>query len=122
MFTNFGDDIGSRTPSEELAEEIEYLRTAILPSGRIRGKCNYNNFLNNSFQGAQADIAGTAWYQLWRNGYEVAHMVHDEVQVSLPNENSPTEEIDRIILNAAKKWCPNTTMRIESEFSPHWKK
>lgn len=122
VFTSFHEDIGARNPSEELSEEIEYLRTAILPSGRIRGKCNYNNFLNNSFQGAQADIAGTAWYKLWRNGYEVAHMVHDEVQVSLPNENSPTEEIDRIILDAAKKWCPNTTMRIESEFSPHWKK
>ena len=122
VFTNFREDIAARKPSEELAGEIEYLRTAILPSGRIRGKCNYNNFLNNSFQGSQADIAGTAWYQLWRNGYEVAHMVHDEVQVSLPSDSSPTKEIDKIILDAAKKWCPNTTMRIESEFSPHWKK
>ena len=122
VFTSFHDDIGARKPSEDLATEIEYLRTAILPSGRIRGKCNYNNYLNNSFQGAQADIAGTAWYQLWRNGYEVAHMVHDEVQVSLPSTHFPTNEIDKIILDAAKKWCPNTTMRIESEFSPHWKK
>ena len=98
---------------------------AITPSGRVRADCSYCESRNTPFQGAAADGAKLALYDLVVAGYRVVAFIHDEVLVEVPETQDyrpVAEDISRTMVDAMKKICPDVAVSTEYAVMRRWSK
>ena len=104
--------------------DVERVRNCVLPSGRIRAKATYCQYLNYPIQGGQADVTNTVWYRLHRAGFRVVDAVHDEfiVEIPLGSEETSKKFIEDMMISTAGEFYPDVRMRVEGGFSSRWEK
>jgi hypothetical protein len=59
-------------------------RTVCTVTGRLRAHTSFCSSRNSLFQGAAADGAILALWQVWRKGYKLVDFVHDQLVVEAP--------------------------------------
>ncbi len=117
--------IAARTGSRDVQQALTPKDSAVTITGRIRAGCTYCEARNTPFQGAAADGAKIALYDLVRAGYRVVTFVHDEVLVEVPEAEDyrpVAEDISRIMIAAMKLICPDVTISTEYAVMRRWDK
>lgn len=104
---------------EHYMNEVEPNEAVFTMSGRKRANASFCARKNTPFQGAAADGAKLALYELDRVGINVVGFVHDEVisEVPLGMELSLKEEQEQIMINQMAIICPDVRVSVESMIS-----
>jgi len=92
-------------------------------SGRIRGICSFTESRNQIFQGAAADGAILAVWELFRAGFDVRIFMHDEAVVSIPNDVHREEalaRIESIMISTMSEALGGIRVEVESHLSESW--
>lgn len=110
-------------PSEVLAD-MYFLKTCIVPTGRIRAGVSYTEKSNGPFQSLAADGAKLALWRLYRAGFEVCAFVHDEVVVELPESQAHElrREVDKILISSMQEVLEGFPVAVEGHLSREWSK
>lgn len=117
--------VESKTSSPLLARDMERLRVAKLPSGRLRGGCSYTEWCNNAMQGHQSDITNETWFELHAAGLKVVNSIHDEFIVECQEDLAieTQKQVEKIMLTVARRFNPNMSkMAVESQITDTWRK
>jgi DNA polymerase I len=103
-------------------------------SPRIRGNVGYCQACNSPFQGLAADLAKDAIWQVTRKMYtdpnshlfgsRLMFFIHDElvIEVELAKVHDAAIELSNIMIEAARRWCPDVKMKTEYAAMIHWSK
>ena len=125
-----GDDWGKYVPAEDHERMLELQQmgpTLLDENGNDTGKKNYwhNNAsrraftykaLNKLIQGSAADMTKKAMLDLWKEGITPHIQVHDELDISVKN-NEEAAKIKEIMENAVDLKIPN---KVDYESGPNW--
>ncbi len=117
--------IAARMGSRDLQQALTPKDSAATITGRIRAGCTYCKTRNTPFQGAAADGAKLALYDLVHAGYRVVTFVHDEVLVEVPEAEDyrpVADDISRIMIAAMKLICPDVAISTEYAVMRRWDK
>lgn len=117
--------VESKTTSTILVRDMERLRVAKLPSGRLRGGCSYTEWCNNAMQGHQSDITNETWFELHAAGLKVVNSIHDEFIIECPEDLAieTQKQVEKIMLTVAKRFNPSMSkMSVESAITDTWRK
>lgn len=101
-------------------------------SGRVRGGLNFKNCANGFFQGLVADWAKDALFAVSRACYvdkssplfgsRIVIFAHDELILEVPVEKAAeaAEELRRIMVTTAQKWCDDVPVAATPVLMPVW--
>jgi DNA polymerase I-like protein with 3'-5' exonuclease and polymerase domains len=114
--------------ARHLGIRAERMNEVRLPSGRIRTGCMFTEAANTHFQGSASDVTKRALALLYREGFDVRMMVHDEVVVAVPLHSAAqsveeaAKEIERLMLQAFVDVCPDIGRyaTVEYEIADAW--
>lgn len=115
-----------RKPSKALRKAISTRLVdegVLTMSGRIRGICSFTESRNQIFQGAAADGAILAVWELFRAGFDVRIFMHDEAVVSIPNDVHREEalaRIESIMISTMSEALGGIRVEVESHLSESW--
>lgn len=102
-------------------------------SGRYRGASSYCSTCNTGFQGLTSDMAKYAGFILARECYVGSGVllgsrpvapIHDEFLVEVPEKTAHecALEVQRIMEEAGRVWCPDVPVRAEPALMRRWSK
>lgn len=103
-------------------------------SGRVRGDVTYTSGSNTMFQGLASDLAKYAVWLISRACYcepdsvlfgsRLLAFIHDEVIVESPEDKSHecALEVERLMCQAGKYFCPDVPIAAEAALMVHWVK
>jgi DNA polymerase I-like protein with 3'-5' exonuclease and polymerase domains len=115
-----------------IAESGSQLRQ--LRSGRLRGRVGFCDGANSFFQGLASEASKTAVYMVSKACYNEPDsplfwsrpwaLVHDEILVEVPEAEAheAAMELQRLMVEAMKVWCPDVPARATPVLSRHWSK
>lgn len=95
---------------------------AITMSGRVRGGASFCARKNTPFQGAAADGAKLALYNLDIFGFNTVGFVHDEIISEVPVDEAVEmcSAQEQIMVDSMKEICVNVKVGVESTISNHY--
>ena len=102
-------------------------------SGRIRGNVGYTDGANSPFQGLAADLAKDAIWHITQECFlpgsplfmcRVVLFMHDEIILQAPVEIAAeaAERVSQLMLEAARRWCPEVPTKAAPWISLWWDK
>jgi len=96
-------------------------------TGRFRQTGSFTEKRNSIFQGSSADLMKQAMWLIWRAGYKIVNVVHDEVLIEIPisNENNYTNEYNilcQLMKNGANNIVQTTKLDVDGSICDSWSK
>jgi DNA polymerase-1 len=104
---------------EHYMNEVEKDEAVFTMSGRKRANASFCARKNTPFQGAAADGAKLALYELERMGIDVVGFVHDEIisEVPLGSEHAFKQMQEETMIEQMKIICPDVRVSVETTIS-----
>ncbi len=120
--------ITERRASVELwkaARNVVTAASVFTLTGRLRANASFPARHNTVFQGLASDGAKLALWKLWRAGYRIANLIHDEVIVDL-SAGCPlgfhAERIKHLMIDGMREVVPDVRIGVEYSASDRWSK
>ena len=115
----WADDIEHQKASKQLAAGVKAAVSAEMSctmTGRVRARCTFAAARNNVFQGPTADGGILALWRLMRMGYQIAMFVHDELVISIKDDNKGhhhAEIISRVMVEEMSRVLHGMPVKVE---------
>lgn len=94
-------------------------------TGRKRARCSYTQACNTGFQALSSDCTKVAMWNLFKSGYKMINMIHDETISLLPFDEHLTERtahIQEIMVNSMRQLTPDVKVKAEPAVMFRWAK
>lgn len=112
------------TPEERRRKEIFKYKSVTL-TGRVRARCSYTQASNSSFQSLAADCTKTAMWNMYKAGYIMTNVIHDETISLLPLDPYMTARaahIEQIMVQSMQQITPDVKVKAEPALMYRWQK
>ena len=109
---------------EKQLKEI-YRYKCVTLTGRKRARCSYTQACNSGFQSLSADCTKSAMWNLYKAGYKMVDMIHDETISLLPFDRMTTARaahIEHIMVESMQKLTPDVKVKAEPALMFRWAK
>lgn len=116
-------DPGDPKNVQEIRERFKY--KCVTLTGRRRARCSYTQACNTGFQGLSADSTKLAMWNLYKAGYVMENVVHDETITLLPFDRNLTARaahIQSIMVNSMRVLTPDVNVKAEPALMFRWAK
>jgi DNA polymerase I-like protein with 3'-5' exonuclease and polymerase domains len=92
-------------------------RPVFTVSGRLRANTTFCSSRNTVFQGAAADGAVLALWNVWRAGYKIVAFVHDQLVVECPADDRVKDrvaDVERLMKEGMAQVVPGMLVKVET--------
>ena len=107
----------------EIKERFKY--KCVTLTGRRRARCSYTQACNTGFQGLSSDCTKLAMWNLFKAGYVMENMIHDEVITLIPFDRNLTaraSHIQTIMVESMRTLTPDVKVKAEPALMFRWAK
>ena len=107
----------------EIKENHRY--KCVTLTGRKRARCTYTQACNTAFQGLSSDCTKSAMWNMYKAGYMMVNMIHDETITLLPFDRLTTaraKHIEHLMVESMRKLTPDVKVKAEPALMFRWAK
>ena len=102
-----------------------YRYKCVTLTGRKRARCSYTQACNTGFQGLASDCTKTAMWNIYKSGYPMCNMIHDETITLIPFDPLTTQRathIQELMVNSMQLLTPDVKVKAEPALMFRWAK
>lgn len=94
-------------------------------TGRVRARCSFTQACNTGFQALSSDCTKLSTWNMYKAGYNLLNVIHDETITLLPLDEYTTDRaahIEKIMVQSMQTITPDVKVKAEPALMYRWQK